>query len=90
MGDGNDRVKTFLQDLLRLESVDPGAMRAHVEAVVAQYEKAIRDEQSTMPEKVASVLKFRELRRKRIEEELVRCESPKRKQLLQLVLNSAK
>jgi hypothetical protein len=81
-----ERARTFLQEVLKLEGADANQIRVRLGAALAEYETRIREEQSVPAQKIAAVINFREHRRKLIECELIRCEHPKRKQLLHAVL----
>jgi len=79
--------KAFVQDMFALEGADAGTIQVRAGAKIAEYEKQVRDAQSSPAEKVTAILQFRALRSKVISDELLRCENPKRKQVLQTVLS---
>jgi hypothetical protein len=79
--------KAFVQDLFALEGADAGTIQVRVGLKIAEYEKQVRDAQSLPAAKVTAVLEFRSLRSKFLADELLRCENPKRKHVLQTVVS---
>ena len=81
-----EMAKAFVQDLFALEGADAATIQLRAGLKIAEYEKQVRDAQSLPAQKVTAVLEFRAVRGKVLSDELLRCENPKRKQVLQTVL----
>jgi hypothetical protein len=86
MSEHDNRIKDFLHNVLKFEGADLSYIRVQLAPVIANSEKQIREANLSPVEKITAVVQFRDLRRKRIEDELANSHSPSKKMLLQNVL----